>query len=132
MSAENVAVVRSIYENFGRRDFPAVLGALDPEVEWIEADNDFLPHRGTHRGPAEVAEKVFGSVAATFDEFEVVPVTLHDAGDVVVVEGRHVGKTKTGRALDAPAAWVWTVRDGKAVRNVNYHDTDAWREALAP
>ena len=41
------------------------------------------------------------------------------------------GKTKAGGVLDAPVAWVWTVRDGKAVANYNYHDTDAWRLALA-
>jgi ketosteroid isomerase-like protein len=57
-------------------------------------------------------------------------VTLHDAGDVVVVEGRVTGTTHTGRKLDAPAAWVWTVRDGKVIRNMNYHDNDPWREAL--
>jgi ketosteroid isomerase-like protein len=51
---------------------------------------------------------------------------------VVVVEGRVTGRTKGGRTLDAPACWVWTARGGKAVRNVNYHDTDAWRDALAP
>jgi ketosteroid isomerase-like protein len=87
-------------------------------------------HRGTHRSPGDVAEKVFGMVQANFDEFAVVAVTVHDAGDAVIVEGRHTGVTKSGRKLDAPACWVWTVRDGKAVRNVNYHDTDAWREAL--
>jgi ketosteroid isomerase-like protein len=130
MSAENVVLVRSIYENFGKLDIPAVLDALDPEVEWIESGLEFLPHRGTHVGPAAVGENVFGAMATTFDEFAVVPETLHDAGDVVVVEGRHTGMTKTGNKLDAPACWVWTVRDGKAVRNVNYHDTYAWREAL--
>lgn len=31
-----------------------------------------------------------------FDEFAVVPEHFHDAGDVVVVEGRAVGKTKGG------------------------------------
>jgi uncharacterized protein len=132
MTADNVALVRSIYENFGRGDIPAVLGALDPEVEWIEHSQPFLPHRGTHVGPAAVAEHVFGMVVATFDEFAVVPEAFHDAGDVVTVEGRHVGVTKSGRTLDAPATWVWTVRDGLVVRNRNYHDTDAWREVLVP
>jgi ketosteroid isomerase-like protein len=77
-----------------------------------------------------VAAKVFQMVVDHFEEFAVVPERFHDAGDVVVVEGRAVGKTKTGRVLDAPAAWVWVVRDGKAVANRNYHDTDAWRVAL--
>lgn len=67
-----------------------------------------------------------------FDEFAVVPEALHDAGDAVVVEGRAVGKTKSGRVLDAPAAWVWTARDGKLTSNHNYHDTNAWRLVLSP
>ena len=131
MSAANVALVRSIYDNFAAGDYPAVLGALDPNIEWIEADWAFLgPLAGTHRSPQAVAQNVFGTVAALFDEFAVTPVSLHDAGDVVCVEGRVTGTTKTGKKIDAPVAWVWTVRDGKAVRNMNYHDGAAWRDAL--
>jgi ketosteroid isomerase-like protein len=132
MSAETVAVVRSVYENFAAGDIPAVLAVLAPDIEWVESPQSYLPHRGTHCGPAEVAASVFAMVVENFDEFAVVPETFHDAGDVVVVEGRAVGKTKTGGVLDAPAAWVWTVRDGLATANHNYHDTDAWRLALSP
>ena len=132
MSSENVAVVRRVYENFAQGDIPAVLALLAPDIEWVESPQAFLPHRGTHRGPAEVAARVFGMVVGHFDQFAVVPETFHDAGDVVVVEGRAVGKTKAGGVLDAPAAWVWTVHDGLAVSNRNYHDTDAWRLALSP
>ena len=132
MSAENVAVVRSVYENFASGDIPAVLAVLSPDVEWIESPHSYLPHHGTHHGPAEVAGKVFSMVVENFDEFAVVPEHFHDAGDVVVVEGRAVGKTKKGAVLDAAAAWVWTVRDGLAIANHNYHDTDAWRLALTP
>lgn len=131
MSAENVAVVRSVYENFAKGDIGAVLGVFAPDIEWVEGDQDFLPHRGTHRGPGEVAGKVFGMVMDRFDEFNVVAEQLHDAGDVVVVEGRAVGKTKSGRILDARAAWVWTVKEGALTSNHNYHDTEAWRLALA-
>lgn len=131
MSAENVALVRSVYENFGKGDIPAVLTVLAPQLEWVESAHDYLPFRGTHRTPAEVVERVFGSVMANFEQFAVVPEVIHDAGDVVVVEGRATGRTKTGRVLDAPACWVWTVRDGQAVANHNYHDTDAFRLALA-
>ena len=130
MTAGNVAVVQSVYDNFAKGDIPAVLAMLAPEVEWVESMHSYLPHRGTHRGPSEVADKVFGMVAANFDEFAVVAEQLHDAGDVVVVEGRAFGKTKHGRVLDAPACWAWTVRDGRIVANHNYHDTDAWRAVL--
>lgn len=132
MAADPVSIVRSVYENFAAGDIPAVLAVLAPDVEWVESPQDFLPHRGTHRTPAAVAERVFGSVVANFDEFAVIPETFHDAGDVVVVEGRAAGKTKAGHTLDARAAWVWTVRDGLVRANHNYHDTDAWRLALAP
>ena len=130
MSAENAALVRGIYDNFARGDIAQVLAALDPRIEWVESDASFLPHRGTHTGPEAVASQVFGMVMAHFDEFAVLPRQIHDAGDQIIVEGRATGTTKAGRKLDAPAAWVWTVRDGRAVRNVNYHDTNAWREAL--
>jgi ketosteroid isomerase-like protein len=130
MSAENVALVRGIYENFAQGNIPQVLAALDPGIEWVESDEPFLPHRGTHKGPEAIASQVFGMVMTHFDEFAVIPQRIHDAGDQIIVEGRATGSTKTGRKLDAPAAWVWTVHDGKAMRNVNYHDTNAWREAL--
>ena len=132
MSAENVAVVRSVYENFAKGDIPAVLAVLAPDVEWVESPQEYLPHRGTHRSPEAVANTVFAMVMTHFDEFAVVPEQFHDAGDVVVVEGRAVGKIKTGHVLDAPAAWVWTLRDGSVSANHNYHDTDAWRVALTP
>ena len=132
MSTENVAVVRSVYDNFATGDIPAVLAVLAPHLEWVESPQDFLPHRGTHRTPDDVAANVFGMVMANFDAFAVIPDRIHDAGDSVVVEGHAVGTTKTGRSLDARACWVWTVRDGLAVANHNYHDTDAWRQALQP
>ena len=130
MSAENVALVRGIYDNFGRGNIAQVLAALDPAIEWVESDAPFLPHRGTHTGPEAVASEVFSTVMAHFDEFAVLPQHIYDAGDQIIVEGRATGVTKAGRKLDAPAAWVWTVRGGQAVRNVNYHDTGAWRDAL--
>jgi uncharacterized protein len=132
MSADNVAVVRSLYENFAKGDVPAVLAVLAPDLEWVESPQEWLPHRGVHRSPNEVVDKVFAMVMERFDEFALIPDLFHDAGDVVVVEGRAVGKTKVGGVLDARAAWVWSVQDGLVTANHNYHDTDAWRLALMP
>jgi uncharacterized protein len=132
MTADNVALVATVYENFAKGDIPAVLRVLSPDIEWMEASQDYLPHHGTHHGPIEVAGNVFQMVVDRFEEFAVIPERFHDAGDVVVVEGRAAGKTKTGCVLDARAVWVWTVRDGLAVADRNYHDTDAWRVALTP
>jgi ketosteroid isomerase-like protein len=132
VSADNVALVRGIYDDFAKGDIPAVLAALAPDVEWVENPQTYLPHHGTHHGPAEVATRVFGMVMEHFDEFVVLAEVFHDAGDVVVVEGRAVGKAKSGAVLDARAAWVWTVRDGSVSANHNYHDTDEWRMVFSP
>ena len=39
MSAENVAVVKGIYQAFATGDVPAVVGAMSPDIEWNEAEN---------------------------------------------------------------------------------------------
>lgn len=99
MSATNVAIVASVYENFAKGDIPAVLAVLDPEIEWVENSQQFVPWHGTHHGPDAVVSGVFMAVMANFDEFAVVPERFHDAGDTVVVEGRAVAVTKTGNRL---------------------------------
>jgi uncharacterized protein len=54
-----------------------------------------------------------------------------EAGDDVVVTGRVVARTRTGRKLDAPYAHVFSFRDGKVCRNDNFHDTALWVAALS-
>ncbi len=39
MSAENVAIIRSIYGALATGDIPTVLGLLSPDVVWNEAEN---------------------------------------------------------------------------------------------
>lgn len=44
----NVEAVSKLYEAFGRGDVPAVLAALDTEIEWTEAEG--FPTGGTYKG----------------------------------------------------------------------------------
>lgn len=34
----NLELIRSLYELFGRGDVPAVLAAMDPEIQWTEPE----------------------------------------------------------------------------------------------
>ena len=86
MSAENVAVVRSVYENFAKGDVGAVLAVLSPDIEWVESTHDYLPFAGTHRGPSQVVEHVFGPVFRDWDEFAVVPERFHDKARAALAE----------------------------------------------
>jgi ketosteroid isomerase-like protein len=55
-----------------------------------------------------------------------------DAGDRVVALGRYSGKfKKTGRAIDAQFAHVWTVRNGKVTAFQQYTDTAQVAAAVA-
>ena len=59
------------------------------------------------------------------------PSEFIDGGDNVVVLGKYSGTYKaTGKSFQADFAHVWTIRDGKAVKFVQYTDTALVQKAL--
>lgn len=129
----NEQVIRSVYEAFARGDGAAVVGALDPNVHWMEAESIFLADRNPYIGPQAVAEGVFGRIAQAWSDFTVTPQEFITSGDRVVVLGRYRGKfNTTGRMLDAQFAHVWTVRDGKITRFQQYADTAQFAKVASP
>jgi ketosteroid isomerase-like protein len=127
-----VGLVRRSYEAFARDDMDGVLGDMDPDIEWHQAQG--LPHGGLYRGLDEVRRNIFDPLDEEWwDEFTADPDEFLDAGSEVVVLGRYRGRAKgTGKQLDVPFVHVWTVRDGKAVRFRQFLDTAGWVEALSP
>jgi uncharacterized protein len=46
----NVQLVQDVYGAFNRGDVPTVLGAMDPDMEWREAEgNPYQPSGGRRR-----------------------------------------------------------------------------------
>jgi uncharacterized protein len=124
MSAENVAVVRGIYEAFGSGDVPAAVAAMSPEIEWNEAENFPYSDRNPYRGPDAILGGVFARIFEEWDGFGVVPEQFHDAGDTVIMTGRYTGTCKaTGQAMNPQVAHIWTLAGGKAVRFQQLVDT---------
>jgi ketosteroid isomerase-like protein len=121
----NVQMMRDLYEAFGRGDVPTVLGAMDPAIEWREAEgNPYQPSGKAWQGPDAIVQNLFMRLATEWDGFTVHPGEFHDAGDAVVVEARYTGTYKqTGRKLDAQVCHVWTTREGKVIRFQQYVDT---------
>ena len=128
MSQQDVSTMRSAYEAFNRGDIPAVLAALDPDIEWHEPGGGRAP-KGTYRGAGSVAGEVFSAIPRNFVEFQVEQDHFIDAGDHVVVTGRFLGTATGGQGLDAPYAHVWAMRGGKAASFRNYVEAAAWAEA---
>lgn len=127
---KSVEIVGGIYDALGKGDVPAILGALDPRIDWQEAEGFLYADGNPYVGPQAVAEGVFQRLVSNVDGFAVIPENIIDGGDTVVVEGRYKGTMNaTGRPVDAQFAHVWEIAGDKVVRFQQYTDTAQWREA---
>lgn len=100
------------------------MGALDPKVEWYEAEGFMFDQGRAFVGPEEVLQNAFARIPQELDGFAVTPHNFIDGGDSVVVEARYTGTHKaSGQAFDAQVAHVFDLRDGKIVRFQQYTDT---------
>ena len=127
-----VKIVADVYEAFGRGDIPAVLGAMDAEIHWHEAEgNPYMPSGEAFVGPNAILEELFMKLVEDWDGFAVHPQTFHDAGEVVVVEGRYSGThNRTGKELDAQVCHVFTLKNGKIAKFQQYVNTAQLQEVM--
>lgn len=121
----NATFLKSLYDAFGRGDIPTVLGGMSPDIKWHEAEgNPYMLSGEAMVGPDAVLNQLFMKLGAEWDGFSVHPRSFHDAGGVVVVEGRYTGAYKTtGKRLDAQFCHVWQMKDGKVANFQQYTDT---------
>ena len=132
MSEENRETVQGMYDAFGRGDIGTVLAALDPDVEWWEAENFIYADNNPYVGPDAVLQGVFARIGGEWEGFLVSPKEVLDAGDTIVGHGHYSGKFRnTGRDVRAQFAHVFTFRDGKIVKFQQYTDTAQFKAAVA-
>jgi uncharacterized protein len=130
MSQENMGIIRGLYEAFARGDIPAVLAALDANVEWREAEGFLYADQNPYMGPGAVLGGVFARLGGEWEKFEARPDSFLDAGETVIAQGRYGGVYKaTGKKVGAQFAHVWTMRGGKVVAFQQYTDTKQFSEA---
>jgi len=112
-----------MYEAFGKGDIPGVIAALDPQVEWLEAENFIYADGNPYLGPNAVLEGVFVRIGAEWEDFTVSPKEILDAGETVVGHGYYSGTyKKNGKQVRAQFAHLFTFRDGKVVKFQQYTD----------
>lgn len=132
MSQENVDLIRGLYDAFAKGDIPGVLGCMDPDIVWNEADNFPYADRSPYIGPNSILTGVFARLANEWDSFACSVTEILDAGDRVIVFGYLSGTYRaTGRAIKAQMAHDWTIADGKATRFQEYTDTKQVADAVA-
>lgn len=129
--SSSLEAVRAMYDSFAKGDVPAVLGAFDPSIHWLEAEGNPLEAGNPYMGPEAVLHGVFLYLVERIDNFSAAPERFVDGGDIVVAEGRYTGTVKaTGAPLDAQFAHVWRFRDGKVAEFQQYTDTAQWVKLL--
>ena len=132
MSEQNKQTIERMYEAFGRGDIAFVIGALDPDVEWWEAENFIYADKNPYVGPQAVLEGVFARIGQEWEGFSVTPLEVLDAGESVVGRGHYAGKYReTGRDVRAQFAHVFSFRNGKVVKFQQYTDTAQFKKAVA-
>lgn len=118
MSGENVEIVRGGYDHYNRTREPDY-SLLDPEVVYDVSRRVFDPgvYRG-HEGVREFARLM----REQWETMRIEPQEFIVAGDdVVVVPVRLVGVGRqSGAETTANAAHVWTLRDGKVIRQTTF------------
>lgn len=114
MASRNVEIVQQVYVAFERRDVEQLLAicsrdmVFEPQTAQIAAAGE--PYRG-HAGMQRYLE----DVAAIWQELRPTPDTFFEGdGGLVVVTGR-VYAWGAGRVIDAPAGWLWRVRDEQLI-----------------
>lgn len=128
---QDADAVRRAWAAVGRRDIPAMLDALHPEVEAIPfgAAMEGRVYRG-HEGVRGWLED---EIWTTYDTFETHPEEFQELAGQLLVFGRWIARGKeSGVDLEIAATWVVDIRDGKVARWQTYTDRDeAIRDARA-
>ena len=125
---EAEGLVRSMVEAFNRRDYDAMLEWAHPELVFIPVTGRL----GFVEGPFEGVEgfqRYLREISEVLPDLRLDIASARAAGDAVVMLGRAHGTGPRGK-LDAPATWVWKLRDDKLVRCEVFADEAAARAAL--
>ena len=116
MSEQNLEVIRVFFGALEREDFPAALRLFDPEVEWSTAEGDY-------RGLLGVTDS-FAEWMEPWDEHKIEAEEFVECGDDQVLATIHLTARgeHTGMEVDQHFFQVYTLRDGKIIRMVEYLD----------
>jgi ketosteroid isomerase-like protein len=131
MSADdNIKLIQTVYEAFGRGDIQFILDSVTDDVDWAtDTASTAAPWYGPHHGRAGVTEffQAFGSTM-TVQKFD--PVSMASNGtDVHAVVALTSTRTANGRTAEMNLHHWFRVRDGKIAYYRGTEDT-AVTEAL--
>lgn len=123
MKEQNMALVQTLYDAFGRGDVETILAHLADNVEWRVEGPAAIPYAGARRGTKEVA-RFFEAIGNADDNPKLQMDEYMADGDTVAVLGRYRATAKkTGKRIDTAVAHVFTIQAGKVTRFLEFMDT---------
>jgi len=126
----NVEVIQELYRGFREKDYDAFLRITTADLEWIQ--NEGFPGGATYTSASEVIEKVFKANSNNWEGFAYNIEQFLDAGDSVIVIGTYTGRNQvSGKMMNAAAAHLYDLRDGKVCRFRMFADTKTIWDAMS-
>jgi ketosteroid isomerase-like protein len=125
VSAENIEVIRRMFEAYARGGFAALAEFIHPDFEMSFMADD---PRGGKTYRAGEAEEAMVDFVDSFQDFRAEAEDFIDAGDHVVVAFRERGRARGGVELEQVFGILYTLRDGRVARMQWFDGPD---EALA-
>jgi uncharacterized protein len=121
MSQANVELIRNIYELWAKDESARHL--IDPDLEYVNPT--YAVESGTRHSRATLKK-----IREVYPDFHVEPERFVDAGEHVVVIGIARGTSASGLETHWRQGYVWTVRDGRAIRFRWFNDPDEALKAV--
>lgn len=127
----NVEIINELYEFFSKGDIPSVLGLMDREIIWNEAESNSLADGNPYIGPEAVLKGVFGRMGTTYKSFDLKDVELHEmSNNKVLATLYYVVTGNNGKDYKVQVAHFWTLdKNCKIIRFQHYADTKKLADA---
>jgi uncharacterized protein (TIGR02246 family) len=123
VSETDVQLVRDVFDAINRRDVQAVLDAYHPDADMSTLTSELVQGKA-YRGHTGIRE-YFSSFADVWEELRLEPEEIRDLGGRILVVGRWASRGKeSGAEVEAAAAWIFAVRDGRIVFSRAYRDAE--------
>jgi len=124
---ENSDIVRQAFDAFSRRDAGALIALADPDIVFRPPTGRLAGREDPYRGH-EGLRAYLADVGRVWQELRSEPDEYIELGDRVLCTGR-VYAWGVGRVVDAPAGWLWRLRDGRLLEGTVYDTRRAAYEA---
>ena len=130
MSKENVETLKRGFEAVNRLDEKGMLEFMDPEIEFrprfqVMLEGEAAVYWG-HEGVREAFRDLYGALDDITPEVS----EIRDLGDRIVALGQiRVRGKGSGAEAQSAAGWVVDIKDGRAIRVVEYLDPGEALEA---